>query len=614
MQTMKKSSAFILYSLLIPACLAVIFIACNPYVSPQSAACLLPMADTTVSINDTITLYVLPCNPHAHARAYVWSFDNGETWKISDSNIFYKSWGASDTGRNIVLVQMVTSERSLSPIDTITVTVVLNAPSVSILTADTSIFIGDTMVVHARAVDSNGTATQYVWLGRLISYRNATTSCSLLVMPTMADTGKNIIRVRAVDDDSISSDYDTIVITVKKGEPWIAPIADTTLSSLDTLRICAHAGDSNGAIQAYYWDYSGGPWDTATADSCYRIAYQNVDSVRVRIAAADDQGLMDTVAFTLKYDRPPAMPSFSSPLSPVIYSPRDSSHAKGEIRFAFKSSDPDGPDDSLRYSLYLGADKQALQLAYSGRDTLFDTAGIDTGTYYRTLVARDVFGNTTALEDSFACMLQRDICFTGHSIVEGVCSESGKGGFRKMVLDTLRATFSPHQLFNCVGPVSSGNIDNSEDDSSLAVSGIASWTLLDSLILHPDLSADIWVLMIGVNGNYYGYWERYYTPQLIDSIYERNHAAYIYVLNGLALPDTMSTYIHARTDYFNESLDILEDQYRAQGRNLRVVNAFEAMTIDSSFNAGLFCDELHPNPAGYKALADAIIKTMRQDW
>jgi hypothetical protein len=129
----------------------------------------------------------------------------------------------------------------------------------------------------------------------------------------------------------------------------------------------------------------------------------------------------------------------------------------------------------------------------------------------------------------------------------------------------------------------------------------------------PDLHADRWVVMIGVNGDYYGFWERYYTSALLDAIYRRDRNSSIYVLNGLPLPDTLDVEYHDRLASFNVMLETMVADWQAGGRDIHLVDAFTALAPDSLFPSEYIMDKLHPNRAGYDILGREIIEVMRDD-
>ncbi|MBD3390590.1 MAG: hypothetical protein GF418_01095 [Chitinivibrionales bacterium] len=585
----------------------------NPTKPPFPNPRIVAMSDTVVSVHDTITLHAARCKGSDSIYAYIWSLDGGATAFPASDSAIPAWWMPADTGENTVLVRGLGVNGSESDPDTIIVTVRLNAPSVKIITGDTTIHAHDTLVIRASARDSNGTVIECLWSSDIAGADTARAD-SFVMVPSLADTGIRTVTVRSRDDDSLVSAADSVRITVFAGHPWIAPVNDTAVSAQDTLRVCISAGDSNGAIQHYLWDLDGGGWDDTLAAPCRSIPYGGADSLRVTVAAVDADGFTAPAEFIVTFNLAPAIPSVSAPPDTVLFRLRDSTFIRGELDFAFASTDPDGPDDSLYYSLYLGPGPGSLSRMYAGHDTTYALSSIDTGLYYWRLTARDIYGNTSLREDSMRCMLEHDVCFIGHSIVKGLGGASGHGGFRQNVLEGLRDDPGRFRAFNAAGPLVTGSMDNADDDSCLAVSGATSWEILDTLALHPETESDIWVLMVGVNGDMYGYWERYYSRKLIDSVLVRNTDAFLYILGGLPLPDTVASYRHTRLYSFNDMLDSLAGARRDEGYNTRYVDAFSAVAPDSTFDSTLFVDMLHPNQDGYDRIAEEILRVMRDDF
>jgi hypothetical protein len=236
--------------------------------------------------------------------------------------------------------------------------------------------------------------------------------------------------------------------------------------------------------------------------------------------------------------------------------------------------------------------------------------GLDTAVYYWLLLGEDTRGNLLVDKGSFVNILDHEICFIGHSIVVGMGGSRDKGGFRSGVIDSLRDATSALRRVRCVGPLTTTFWEGSPDDSCLAVNGAQARHIYDSLYMHPDLNADEWVLSVGVNGDYYNFWERYYTVALIEAIYRRNNAASIYVLNGLPLPDTMGVERISRLNTFNATIEGSVSDWQNAGRSIYLVDAFHALAPDSSFPDQYFTDHLHPNDSGYAVIASEILDVM----
>jgi lysophospholipase L1-like esterase len=391
------------------------------------------------------------------------------------------------------------------------------------------------------------------------------------------------------------------------------PVSDTTVLSGDTVCKCVSAGDINGSIQSFLWDTGAPGWDDTTTDSCRCFTVSGPDTAFISAGVQDNDGIIVQTGFKIKFGVPSSTPELLSPSGSIFLRLRDSSFQKGTVSFNFSASDSDLPLDTLIYSLYMGIEKGTREHLYSGTAPVYIAPDIDTGDYFVTIECSDAWNNTVTHIDSFSCFLKKDICFIGHSIIRGVGAPSQQGGFRQHLLDTLEDLQGNHHIFGCTGPLQTVNFALPQYDSCMAVSGAKSWGILDSLSYHPELNADIWILMIGVNDNY-SYWEQRYTSAIIDTLHNRNTDSYIYVLNGLPYPDQYPQSSIDAMYSFNRMLDSIVTTKQSDSWNIRLVDAFKAIAPDSAFNQELFYDQLHPDEAGYAVIADEILKVMRQDW
>jgi lysophospholipase L1-like esterase len=136
--------------------------------------------------------------------------------------------------------------------------------------------------------------------------------------------------------------------------------------------------------------------------------------------------------------------------------------------------------------------------------------------------------------------------------------------------------------------------------------------IYDSLYAYSDLNSDIWVLTIGVNGDYYTQTERLHTAQLINEMIRRNPRGTICVLNGLPLPDTTAQERIDRLYSYNQLVADIAAHRRSRGYDVRLVDAFHTLAPDSVFNPDYMVDHLHPNAAGYDLLAREIYRVLTE--
>ena len=273
--------------------------------------------------------------------------------------------------------------------------------------------------------------------------------------------------------------------------------------------------------------------------------------------------------------------------------------------------DIDGPGDTLRYFLFVGKKPDSLSLIYAGTDTAYTLGNADTTRYYWKIVCKDRYGDSTAASGVFTCMLQKAICFSGHSIISGDGGDSVHGGFRANILTALRKQKISSKCVQPVGPLCPGHMGIRTDDSCFAISGSFASIMYPMLIQgFPQLNADLWVFMIGVN-KAYDSGESQGTINLINEAHRRNPQAGIYVLNGLPYPDYYSSGYQDRVHSYNSMLVDSMAVRRSQGWRVWVVDAFsQVMQSDSTFDYTYTADGIHPNQAGYDLIGKAIIDTM----
>jgi hypothetical protein len=164
-----------------------------------------------------------------------------------------------------------------------------------------------------------------------------------------------------------------------------------------------------------------------------------------------------------------------------------------------------------------------------------------------------------------------------------------------------------------------------QDDSCMAANGKQAFDIYDSLSLHPDVNADLWVFMNGVNDGYDRYPGWYYCVTSMDMMHSRNPKSEIYVINGLPLPHDTSDALYsvdstARQNLviFNHLLDSSVTQHRQLWRprgdnGVWLVDANTPLSNpnDSTYNPIYFSDFIHPNQLGYEYIARLILAAMR---
>jgi lysophospholipase L1-like esterase len=567
------------------------------------------LADSVVKINDTLTLEAQASDSDGTIDHYLWSIDGaGTTWFSTQKDSLRWVFGGTAESFHIIRVVAVDNDGLVSYADSVRVHVRLERPVVLFSQKDTTIYADRDLKLKATAFDSNGSIAEYRWMldGRLLTQSLHNDTVTLRWGAGQA--GTHLVTVTAVDNDSLESPQDSVLVTVLPGTPLVAPIHDTTISSLDTLKITCHASDPNGTIVKYLWNFSGTGWDDSTADSSHTLFYSGSGTVKVVVGARDNDGLVSTAAFTVTFNRPPDSIAVStSALNDTIVLPQTTPSCT--VSFVYSAHDPD--NDITGYSLSWGHAMDSLSSVYQGPNQSAQVAGVYPGRYFWRLEARDSWGHVRADSGTVIVIRQYRICFIGHSIVVGVEGDGIVGGFRGGVLDSLRKTLGPYERLKAVGPTTTTYMSRSAaDDSCMAIIGARAKDLCNTMTAFPSLTADIWVLMIGVNDSYNPQ-ELSFTAVLMDILISRNLTGRLYVLNGNQLPSTYYT-ANYWLPSFNQGVTDAIATREAEGYSVFQVDAYTALSDSSGqYDSTLFsADGVHPNQNGYDRLRDTIFSTM----
>ena len=271
------------------------------------------MNDTTVAVNDTITLRVSAVDANGTVINILWSFD-GVNFDTTADSTYKKLWAVDDSGIKTVHVKAIDNDSIVSNTDSIIVTVLLYAPSVRAM-EDTTVAVNDSITLHATATDENGTVEKYIWAFVTRETTSDTTTDSVYkVFWPVDDPGIKTASVKVLDDDGVVSDEDLIIITVKLYAPVVSAvnalgsINDTIIPVSDSLLVTISAVDSNGIIQKYYWDFGADGWDDSTVNPDSLSKYIKLPaggSLPFVVGAKDDDGIFGADSFTILYNRPP---------------------------------------------------------------------------------------------------------------------------------------------------------------------------------------------------------------------------------------------------------------------------------------------------------------------
>jgi hypothetical protein len=437
-------------------------------------------------------------------------------------------------------------------------------------------------------------------------------------------TGIHRVKVIAIDDDTLPSRPDSATVTVLLGMPVVKHLRDTSVVRGDTVVVTISASDTNGTIKKYYWDIGKKGWSDSS-DSPSRPITADMHTVLAVVAGArDDDGNIATDTFSVSFSAVACTATVFGPLWRDTLNMYSVDLPLGKAAFSYSARRKDALADSFTYSIACGKSAAELVSRYSGKDTFCTIPAFDTGKSFFRLIAVSSHNDSVQVLDSVFSVWQRQVCFIGHSIVTGLGGTPDSGGFRRIVIDTLRSLCPSKKQLRITGPLISHTLQPPEEDSSLAEVGRKSMDIFDSLFNYPTLAADAWVYMMGVNDQY-GWYGWYFTVATIDYMHSRNLNSEIYVLSPIPLPHdtvgggyTITSEFRANLVSFNHMLDSAVTakrqswQARQEG-GVWMVDVYSPMALlpDSAYNPVYFDDFIHPNQKGYTLMGNKITQAIK---
>jgi PKD repeat protein len=179
-------------------------------------------SDTLISINDNVSFSASATDIDGTIKSYSWDFDGNGTFDYtglsSSSNFAYPNSG---TFRAIL---KVTDDDDKPKLDTVNITVIIDAPTVNI-GRDTTIAINQSMQLTANATQQFGSIVKYYWDVEADGTWNDSTLTPTYSI-SFSSGGHHKIVAKVVDDDN-NIGYDTIDV-------WCVTFIGGVLSSNTT--------------------------------------------------------------------------------------------------------------------------------------------------------------------------------------------------------------------------------------------------------------------------------------------------------------------------------------------------------------------------------------------
>ena len=561
--------------------------------------------DTVVSINDTALFVCGTTEPAGGAGTFQWSTDpEGRFWFTTGSDTARFWWKWPDTGVKTVRARIAYAADIHSEPESLLVDISAQPPSVTI-SGPAGVRYGAAATFTAHASDEDGVITGYQWKFTGAPGDTTFTTADSSVSGTWSaeETGKKVVSVSVIDDDSLVSAAAICTVTVFSDDPELVPFPDTTVGSGDTIAIARRLADTTQSVALYFWDFDGSAgWDDSGVTSACTLSYAGTSPVRLITGVRNSEGKTFSDTTTIRFNRPPVVEKMSFTDNDTVWLRPGS--LPGMLPFAVTALDPD--DDAVSIALVWRSDT----LAYT------DTTRVPAdslGRYQWSVILTDSWGHDFVASGATCIGIEHTVCFAGHSIVAGLINDAANpslaGGFRAGVLKGLRDSLGRYERVRPVGPFITAYMPQTpQDDSCFAVSGSYAremYLLMEQA--YPELTADIWVLMFGVNGSFGGV-EIAATSAMIRTIFSRNPAARLYALTS---PPYVSLSLVLYRNYNRNVRDTIAF-WAADGFAGSVVEADSLLSDGYEIYDSLFSDDVHPNQAGYDLLRDRILENMWQ--
>jgi hypothetical protein len=421
-------------------------------VIPGNAPFITPLNDTTVKFGAPISVHIPAIDPNGMLDQYFWDAGaNGwdDSTALPDKQIPYTPGGmltfvvgARDTSGTMavdtfiirfnrkpnvpIMIQpldgdsaawktfdtitntgTITFRYSGSDSDGVTDTLTYSLSLGDSLENLTQFYAGKNTIVVSAPLD---TSAIYFWklvardsIGDTTSVTGSFITGNRITVPVVTNQRPNppIMQQPANGDTAAWSSFDSLS---KKGSVSLTYSATDPDGALDTLSFFLLIGKTAGSLTQIY---SGRNLSVIAAALDTNTAYH------WKLIAQDLAGDTEASSGTFitprnspspAVNRKPGIPAMQQPVNgdTAVWSSFDTLTKKGSVPLIYSAVDPDGPSDTLTFTVMLGKNAASLSQIYSGKNKSFTAPLLDTNTLYHwKLIARDLAGDTASSTGTF---------------------------------------------------------------------------------------------------------------------------------------------------------------------------------------------------------------------
>ncbi len=598
------------------AVLLVLFQGCSVNTVEITGPVVYGMEDTAVSVNDTVVLSAQVSGSGDGGLEVIWESVGKEDVKItSDKGAIKYCYDISEHLLDTITVYAVNRHSLKSVKDTIVIDVRTYKPELRAGMGDTSVFLSGSLSIPKNYYDTNENVERMTLIYSDSVYTLSPEEGNINIFNSLSDTGHHRIYYYYTDADSFRTPADTFSLYVDPCRPEVTPLDDTLINVDDTLNIELEVYDPNDTLHTVITEsrvlkrdtsegygaefyFSGKYEDTVVVEVTDRYNFSVSDTFVITYNDFPDTVFLSDIGDTL---------TVTGVLNDPVFRP--------DTGFKFMSEDNDLIEGDVKHILLKGGSMTELDTVYSGFGNGYSlTPGITGRVFWKFIAVDTLSDSCLSIIDSSFVIRRFEVCFAGHSIVVGLGCSRDRGGFRRMVIDSLKSVFDTAETdLRAVGPLTTEFYDDEVYDSVMGEIGNTSYETWRLMHDNPEYEPDLWIYMSGVNGNYYKEDEIRYTLLSMDRMFYNTPESPVVFINGFPVHDTVTNYYEKtqRLYTFNDTIERYAEERREKGYKISVVDGFSIMSEDSLFNKDLFHDQLHPNDQGYDSLGIQIIDKIR---